>query len=679
MKKKCVVIFLALLAIFSFSQEKTADIVVLLDNSSSMLPYFSEINEKVLQGICENFVRLEDSFHLLTFTEKPYLEVSQKIRSQSDVEKIVARFSLLYPLGSYSNFIEALSYSRQYINSLNAYTQKVLVIISDGVFKPPMSSQYYGEEPQVLENAIQTALNALQGQGVLVYFIKAPFPENVMVKDFTGRLTTAKLHESEGDFILEGKSDAFNEELFYEYATNLQNNNGVVSADLDDNQAVKGDFIASAFQLPKISTKENLGKKNYQFRLPLYIENTSDTAIHLQLDRILLADTNILKSTSFISVKPGRTKKTSVQINLPKNLDEGEQILHAEFEFADKVRTNPQSLRFTLDLAQQSSFLAILGTTGFLLLKIFLIIIVIILIIIIILNVSRNLSLGAKTEEEKKQEPSHIQKDSVLGQIDPTKVSSTKLTLAEITNHVSQIQKTNNALLKKTEQEKISQTNDSLKNGQSRFIDTNKMTLPSLDKNKSQTEEARVLTDEEKNKQNRFRDSNKMTLPSFSGNESALKLPSIRSLKPQSKIKAANSKEKIPTKKDGTIILELTVEGQTKKIGSRNIHALSAGARKSIGGGLSVFSIFFIKVPANIAEIRYDGQSCSLALLKPKYFPEADSNIIEDCLNTPITIISDHGYITRIMFSEYESQTEKLNELLLSVIPEEDKKKYIKK
>jgi hypothetical protein len=368
-----------------------------------------------------------------------------------------------------------------------------------------------------------------------------------------------------------------------------------------------------------------------------------------------------------------------VQINLPKNLDEGEQILHAKFEFADKVRTNPQSLRFTIDLTQQSSFLAILGTTGALLFKIFLILIVIILIIIIILNVSRNLSLRTKTEEEKKQEPSHTQKDSVLGQIDPTKVSSTKLTLPEIANHVSQIQKTNTALIKKTEQEKMSQTNDSLKNVQSKFKDANKMTLPSLDKNKPQTEQLRALNDEEKNAQSKFKDTNKMTLPSFSGNESALSLPSIRSLKPQSKIKAASSKEKIPTKKDGTIILELTVEGQTKKIGSRNIHALSAGARKSIGGGLSVFSIFFIKVPANIAEIRYDGQSCSLALLKPKYFPEADSNIIEDCLNKAITVISEHGYITRIMFSEYESQTEKLNELLLSVIPEEDKKKYIKK
>ena len=222
-----------------------------------------------------------------------------------------------------------------------------------------------------------------------------------MVKDFTGRLTTAKLHESEGDFILEGKSDAFNEELFYEYATNLQNNNGVVSADLDDSQAIKGDFIASAFQLPKISTKENLGKKKYQFRLPLYIENTSDTAIHLQLDRILLEDKNILTSKSFISVKPGHTKKTSVQINLPKNLDEGEQILHAEFEFADKVRT--QSTEFTIytRLSTAIELPCNPRNNRFLLLKIFLIIIVIILIIIIILNVSRNLSLGQKLKKRK--------------------------------------------------------------------------------------------------------------------------------------------------------------------------------------------------------------------------------------------------------------------------------------
>ena len=40
-----------------------------------------------------------------------------------------------------------------------------------------------------------------------------------------------------------------------------------------------------------------------------------------------------------------------------------------------------------------------------------------------------------------------------------------------------------------------------------------------------------------------------MTLPSFSGNESALRLPSIRSLKPQSKIRAANSKEKYRQRK----------------------------------------------------------------------------------------------------------------------------------
>ena len=87
--------------------------------------------------------------------------------------------------------------------------------------------------------------------------------------------------------------------------------------------------------------------------------------------------------------------------------------------------------------------------------------------------------------------------------------------------------------------------------------------------------------------------------------------------------------------------------------------------------------IFFVKVPSNIAEIRYDGHTCSLALLKPEYFPEAETNIIENCLNVPVKIRSEHGYLSTIMFTEYQSQTEKLNNLLLSVVPDKDKKKYI--
>lgn len=712
MKKKCFVLLFLVFALFAFSQEKNADIVVLLDNSGTMLPYFTEINEKVLQGICESFVRIDDSFHLLSFTEKTLLEISQKINTEKDIEKIVSRFSLLYPLGPYSNFIEALSYSRQYINSLNAYTQKVLVIVSDGIFNPPSSSSYYNQDPQSLENAIQTNLNALQSQGTLVYFIKAPFPEGLAVKDFAGQLKTAKLTENTEGLVLEGKSDSFRhtseslaqiqtsenlefadenngEESFYEYATNLQNNANIVSADLDKIDASKESFIATAFQLPKISTKENLAKKNYRFKLPLSVENNSDTNTHLQLDKVIIDGKNVLENTSFISVKAQSTKTVSLKLLLPESFEEGEQVLSAQFEFADKVRTTPQSLVFSLTLVKSSGFVSVLGSTGLYIIVIILVSILIIALIVLLLRLTNNLSLRSKQDEEKSTQKTA--KDSVLGSIDPSKVSTAKMSLPEIASHVAAIQKTNNETLQKTKSATSQSTQkdstmDDLRSAQTAFANTNKMGLPTLSSREEHAKEQKqeapkkdTTMDELRNAQSAFAHSNKMALPSFAGNENALSLPSIKSLKPHTKIKGASSKEKIPTKKEGTIILELYVEGQTKNIGSRNIHALSAGSRKSLGGGLSVFSIFFIKVPANIAEVRYDGQSCTLALLKPKYFPEAESNIIEDCLNKPITIISDHGYITSIQLTEYQSQTEKLNELLLSVVPEEDKNKYLKK
>lgn len=634
MKKISLIVLVLVLFSFAFTQEKNADIIVLLDNSGTMLPYFSEINEKVLQGICENFLRLDDSFHLLSFTENTVLEISQKIKTQNDIERVVARFSLLYPLGQYSNFIEGLSYSRQFINSLDAYTQKVLVIVSDGIFNPPASSQFYTDDPKSLENAIQTNLNNLQSQGVLVYFIKAPFPEGMAVKDFTGQLQTAHVRENADGLVLTGKSDEFLEDSYYEYASNLQKTNGVVSSELGFDS--KDGFIATAFQLPKIATKENLGKKNFQFNFPLIVENTSDSIINLQLDKVMIDGRNVLKNTTFISVKGQKKKSILLKIELPESYKEGEQILHASFEFADKVRTNPQSLVFSLNLVKQSAFVSALGKTGAALLIIGLIIIVLIIILILILKLSRNFGFRSKDEEEN-EESTRMQRESVMGSIDASKVSSGKMSLTEIANHVADIQKRNADNLASMQDKKA-----------------------------------------EESVQNKFKNTNKMAVPSFGGNENTLALPSISSIRPYSKLKAASSKDKIPTKKEGNLILELYVEGQTRSIGSRNIHVLSAGSRKSIGGGLSVFSIFFVKLPANIAEIRYDGQSLSLALLKPKYFPEAESNIIEDCLNKPITVISEHGYITRIMFTEYESQTEKLNELLLSVIPEEDKDKYRK-
>ena len=85
-----------------------------------------------------------------------------------------------------------------------------------------------------------------------------------------------------------------------------------------------------------------------------------------------------------------------------------------------------------------------------------------------------------------------------------------------------------------------------------------------------------------------------------------------------------------------------------------------------------------VQVPASIAEVRYDGETCSLALLQPEYFPEGTSNIIENCINKKIKVRSNKGYEMNITIRPYEDQTDKLNNLLLSIFDDSQKQRYTK-
>lgn len=177
--------------------------------------------------------------------------------------------------------------------------------------------------------------------------------------------------------------------------------------------------------------------------------------------------------------------------------------------------------------------------------------------------------------------------------------------------------------------------------------------------------------------------SSKGSMPTLSNNNASSKgsMPGLLSKAEQmnnkSNIAPASSTEPIKVVGNNTITLDFVVEGQTRNIGFRNIHAMSPGSRKTVGGGFSTFSIFLVQVPSSIAEIRYDGKTCTLALLKPEFFPYETSNTITDCIGKTFTVRASTGYEMKIHFEHYVSQTEKLNELLLSLVPEEDKKKYL--
>lgn len=716
MKKKFLLILciLSLLSLTITANEfsNKAEVVVLLDNSGTMLPYYDEINSKVLTDICTNFVRLGDTFHLISFNEKPVTEIAQTVKEESDIYKIVSRFNLLYPLGPYSDFPGALQYSQQYISSLDVYNQKVLVIVSDGIFNPSKNSVFFDKDTKEVNKAINSMISKMKSEGTHIYFIKAPFPENLNLKSLSGKITvttddntttdsnyiaevntenntlentnnisttsnTKNTNSSNStDFNTKNNSNTINknsttiadttnpnpieeDSVVYEYSSSLEENESVQTSELipDEDSSYNSDsFIGQALSMPEISTKKDLGSKKLQFILPITIKNTDKNTIKLELKQVLVNEKNVLTEPVFVSIKSNKSKKINTKISLPYNTPLGQHQIFAECVFADNVRTRPQFLDFFIDLKPGKNLFNTFGSISGVVIILLLILIAIIALLFILLSVSKK----HKDEEDEKQKSVApvYETASTITNSDAQKYKNNSTLAKSMSNAPSQSPNYNSAL------------NSYTKPSSSLTLNNVKSSSSSLGLPQKQNKSDTLGTIDSS-----FANNNRMQLPNYNKPEE-LTLSLINKTKRANNITPASSSDPIESKQGNDLEIELFVEGQTRSIGRRNIHIMQSGTRRSIGGGLSSFSIFFVEVPASIAEIRYDGETCSLALLQPNYFPYEEKNVIENCLDKEITICTDRGYETRIKLLPYQSPTDKLNELLLSVFTDEEKKKY---
>lgn len=691
-----------------------ADVVILLDNSGTMLPYYDEVNTKVLTEICDNFVRLGDTFHLISFNEKPVTEISQPVKTESDIYKIISRFNLLYPLGPYTDFPSALLYAQQYIASLDVYNQKVLVIISDGLFNPATNSNFYNKTPEEINTTIDTTISKMKSEGTHIYYIKAPFPENLNLKSLQDESIT-------------NQGDSTDENVYFEYGTTLENLEEIETSALvpDENTTYNSDsFIGPILSMPEISTKKDFGNKKLNFTLPITIKNTSNEKIKLELTQVLINDKNVLEKSIFVNIGANKSKNVKAKLKMPQDTQLGQQQIFAECVFADNIRTRPQFLDFFVNFKSGTNIFANFKNIGFTILIILLILLAIIALLLLLLSISKKhkeeenqqnkqqkedetiyTEAKAITENNKKSTKSSV----ALQGTNETKDTNTAIAKKSTSSSNSVADKSNSATLNnysksnsiavtgnvKSNRMDLDATkqNDSLTitgDGSSNKINLNasktknSLTLDGAEKYRESNSSLKLESNNIENTNTTSTDnksanvgSNKMTMPTFKKPE-GLKLPVIGTKSKDNSIVPASSSDAIESKSDKDIVLELYVEGQNKNIGKRNIHTLSPGSRRSVGGGLSSFSIFLVQVPSSIAEVRYDGESCSLALLQPEYFPEATSNIIENCINKKIKVRSDKGYEMTITIRPYEDQTDKLNNLLLSIFDDSQKRRYSK-
>jgi len=94
------------------------DVVVLLDVSQSVFPYFEDVTDFVVTSVVRDYLRYGDTFHLLSFGEIAQSEIAQRMSSEEDVKSVLGRLYLLYPLARYSDLVGALSYLYQYVADL---------------------------------------------------------------------------------------------------------------------------------------------------------------------------------------------------------------------------------------------------------------------------------------------------------------------------------------------------------------------------------------------------------------------------------------------------------------------------------------------------------------------------------------------------------------------------------
>jgi hypothetical protein len=118
--------------------------------------------------------------------------------------------------------------------------------------------------------------------------------------------------------------------------------------------------------------------------------------------------------------------------------------------------------------------------------------------------------------------------------------------------------------------------------------------------------------------------------------------------------------------REGHPLVEMVVTTQNRRIGMRNVHYLRPGASATVGGGRSMFLIYFVPVPRRMAILTYDGKKYTFVPRKVELFPSLVGPLV-DCLGKVIPAKSARGYPFTIVFRAFVSPLEAINRLMNSI------------
>jgi hypothetical protein len=134
MKRSVFAVILILSALFcAFAQSSSPiDLILLLDTSSGMASSYDTVSDYVTGSFLSEFLRIGDTFHLITFSGDPRLDIARRVESRGDVETIIGRMLIQYPVEAGNNVTAAISYAEDYAASLPSRPKKIVIVSTGG-------------------------------------------------------------------------------------------------------------------------------------------------------------------------------------------------------------------------------------------------------------------------------------------------------------------------------------------------------------------------------------------------------------------------------------------------------------------------------------------------------------------------------------------------------------------
>lgn len=624
-----------------------ADVIVLMDASGTILPWFDQINNRILPDVTRKFVRQGDTFHLVSFNSRVNLEIVQPVHTESDVSRIVSRFLLLYPLGQNSDFLSGLQYTWQYASSLDQQQKKIVIIVSDGIFNPPASSPYANFTNEQVKSELSQISRKIRGAGWNVYYIKLPFPESATIRTLDGELLSgiaAKGTDGSSSVSADGSPSTTGTTEYYDVSTEFTDSLNIPKSEVSGSD-IPIDFVDTVFSMPEVVFPEDLGKEGRFFTLPLKVRNTSSEQVNLELTGVLWNNVDILEKKTFLSLSPGSRGTLRAPITLSESLTPGDYSMPLVLRFSDNMRVMPQSgvVRISLTAFSLTSFLR---TGGFIAYAAILVFVALLLILAVFVIIARRTASPA-AEAVRKASPLPLREGERKEALAfPGNEADTAGRRSSILGAYGSAGTDKGIAYNAEKQDKQIRWDSG--DRQDKKIAYNASTA--VDSEKSVMDMSERMAEERKSR---------FALLSSAADKGRKAATHGR--------KGASSSEAIIVRDSNRVMLELFVYNQNTFIGKRNVHVMKAGTRLSIGGGISSFLVFLVKFPGNIAEVRFDGVQCDLAILKPEYFPYEEELVVRNCIGRDFTIVSDKEYEVRFQLREYEDPVAKLNRLLTSI------------